>query len=78
MLRIAFALFILALSQADAAQPESWTVSCIGSGSPRAWTNTTAPNMSGGAFQFTLQDGTEVRTTAGMNCYAVRTPAKVG
>ncbi len=56
-----------------AAQPEAWTVFCQGG---LKWDRTTPPNTSGGSFQFTLQDGTEVRTTAGLNCYAVRNPPK--
>ncbi len=68
----AVALLGLIATPAAAAQ-ESWSVFCTGV--PK-WTNTTPPNITGGAFQFTLPDGTEVRTTAGMNCYATRAPAK--
>ena len=80
MSRIVIVLLVLAASQAaanpfDRFDPESWTVTCQNA---RTWNNTTAPNITNGAFQFTLPDGTEVRTTAGMNCYAVRNPAKVG
>ena len=74
MIRFALFLLVLGMSQADAAQPESWTVTCQNA---KTWANTTAPNTTGGAFQFTLQDGTEVRTTAGLNCWATRNPAKV-
>jgi hypothetical protein len=72
-------LFIVTMAlalPADAAQPESWTVRCNAAGG--VWHNTTAPNITNGAFQFTLPDGTEVRTTAGMNCWAVKNAAKVG
>ncbi len=57
-----------------AATPETWTVSCMLGGIPKAWTSTTPPNITNGAFQFTLPTGQEVRTTAGMNCYATRNP----
>ena len=69
------ALLGLIATPLGAAQPESWTVTCQNA---KTWANTTSPNITGGAFRFTLQDGTEVQTTAGMNCYAVRQPAKVG
>ncbi len=64
---------LLGLIASPAAAAESWTVTCQGA---KTWANTTPPNITGGAFQFTLPDGTEVRTTAGMNCWATRAPAK--
>ncbi len=69
----ATALLGLIAAPLGAAQPETWSVTCQGA---KTWANTTAPNTSGGAFQFTLPDGTEIRTTAGMNCFAVRNPPR--
>ena len=62
----------LGAQQLGPPSPFNWSVTCL---TAKIWSNTTAPNMTNGAFQFTLQDGTEIRTTAGMNCYATRAPA---
>ncbi len=71
------ALLGLIATPISAAQPETWTVTChTGSGTIKNWTNTTPPNITNGMFQFTLMDGTEVRTTAGLNCYATKNPPK--
>jgi hypothetical protein len=67
-----FAAALLIPRSAIAAPTELWTVTCMQGGSPKTWGKTTAPNITNGAFQFTLEDGTEIRTTAGMNCYASR------
>jgi len=56
--------------------PSAWKVTCLHGGVIKTWTSAAAPDITRGAFQFTAQDGTEVLTTAGMNCYAERTPPK--
>jgi hypothetical protein len=72
--RLLSAVALLACYPVSAfAEPtELWSVTCMQGGSPKTWGKATAPNITNGAFQFTLEDGTEVRTTAGMNCYATR------
>jgi len=69
----AAALLTVLSSPLAAAATETWTVTC--QGVPK-WTQTTPPNQTNGAFEFTLLDGTQVRTTAGMNCVAQRNPPR--
>ena len=69
-------LFVLFIAPASWAAPpsDSWKVVCLHGSVTKTWTSVAAPDTNRGAFQFTTQDGIEVRTTAGMNCYAERSP----
>ena len=63
-------------SAAGSAQPETWTVRCVSISSP--WSDVTKLASVNGGFNFVDKDGREVRTSAGMNCWAIKDTAKIG
>jgi hypothetical protein len=63
-------------SAAGSAQPETWTIRCLSMTVP--WSDVTKLGSNGGGFAFFDKDGREVRTTAGMNCWAIKNADKIG
>jgi photosystem II stability/assembly factor-like uncharacterized protein len=74
---VLIAAAVLAVPSAvGSAQPETWTVRCISISAP--WSDVTTLASVNGGFNFVDKDGREVRTSAGMNCWAIKNGAKVG
>jgi hypothetical protein len=72
----AIAALVCAATSVAAATPRGpWNVTCQTYPGAQTWKDAYDLAVNSGAFSFTLANGTEVRTTAGMNCYA--TLAKV-
>jgi hypothetical protein len=69
---------LLVSASAQAAAPNQWDVTCYLAGTPKTWANVSEPANRAGGMTFTAADGSQVVTTAGLNCYAVKAPAKVG
>ena len=63
-------------SAVGSTQPETWTVRCVSIGAP--WADVTKLASVNGGFNFVDKDGREVRTSAGMNCWAIKDGPKIG
>ena len=63
-------------SAVGSAQPETWTVRCVSIGAP--WADVTKLASVNGGFNFVDKDGREVRTSAGMNCWAIEDGPRIG
>jgi hypothetical protein len=61
-------------SAAGSAQVETWTIRCVSIAAP--WQDATTLSGINGGFAFIDKNGREVRTTAGMNCWAISDAAK--
>jgi len=61
-------------SAAGSAQVETWTIRCVSIAPP--WHDVTQLASINGGFNFIDKNGREVRTTAGMNCWAIKDAAK--
>lgn len=57
-------------SAAGSAQVETWTIRCVSIAPP--WHDVTKLASINGGFAFMDKNGREVRTTAGMNCWAIK------
>jgi photosystem II stability/assembly factor-like uncharacterized protein len=74
---VLIAAAVLAVPSAvGSAQPETWTVRCVSITAP--WSDVTKLASVNGGFNFVDKNGREVRTSAGMNCWAIKDGAKVG
>ena len=63
-------------SAVGSAQIETWTVRCVSITAP--WSDVTKLASVNGGFNFLDKNGNEVRTSAGMNCWAIKDGPKVG
>ena len=63
-------------SAVGSAQVETWTVRCISITAP--WSDVTKLASVNGGFTFLDRSGREVRTSAGMNCWAIKDAARIG
>lgn len=61
-------------STAGSALVETWTIRCVAIAAP--WHDVTKLGSVNGGFAFIDKNGHEVRTTAGMNCWAIKDAAK--
>jgi hypothetical protein len=57
-------------SAAGSAQVETWTIRCMSIAAP--WHDVIKLASINGGFAFIDKNGREVRTTAGMNCWAIK------
>jgi len=74
LLLIAAAVFAIPTA-VGSAQPETWTVRCVSISAP--WSDVTKLASVNGGFNFVTKEGREVRTSAGMNCWAIKDEPKV-
>ncbi len=51
---------------------DAWTVKCMAGPAVQTWNEASGPLYNQGGFTFTSREGADVRTTAGMNCWAVK------
>jgi hypothetical protein len=73
---VLIAVAVLAIPSAvGSAQAETWTVRCVAITAP--WSDVTKLASVNGGFNFVTKDGREVRTSAGMNCWAIKDAAKI-
>ena len=74
---VLIAAAVLAVPSAvGSTQPETWTVRCVSITAP--WADVTKLASVNGGFNFVDKNGREVRTSAGMNCWAIKDGPRIG